>query len=99
MMVLVYSAHQMMGSHCVIVYVKFLSVGAGTVCGEGGLLLVLGLNLGGVGPVIAHVSEASPCQCGAPATSVTMKTGVPTDLPCARLASSAACQIQLISLQ
>ena len=33
MMVLVYSAHQMMGSHCVIVYVKFLSVGGGMVWG------------------------------------------------------------------
>ena len=32
------------------VYVKFSSVGAGTV-GGGGLLFILGLNLGGVGPV------------------------------------------------
>jgi hypothetical protein len=36
---------------CVIVYVKFSSVGAGTVLGGGGLLFILGLNLGGVGPV------------------------------------------------
>ena len=34
-----------------IVYVKFSSVGAGTVWGGGGLLFILGLNLGGVGPV------------------------------------------------
>jgi hypothetical protein len=35
----------------VIGYVKFSSVGAGTVWGEGGLFFILGLNLGGVGPV------------------------------------------------
>ncbi len=36
-----------------IVYVKFSSVnvGAGTVWGRGGLLFILGSNLGGVGPV------------------------------------------------
>jgi hypothetical protein len=35
----------------VIVYVKFSSVGAGTVLGGGVVLFILGLNLGGVGPV------------------------------------------------
>jgi hypothetical protein len=34
---------------CVIVYVKFSSVGAGAVSGGGGLLFILGSNLGGVG--------------------------------------------------
>ena len=34
-----------------IVYVQFSSVGAGTVLGGVGLLFILGLNLGGVGPV------------------------------------------------
>jgi hypothetical protein len=32
-------------------YVKFSSVGAGTVFWGGGLLFILGLNFGGVGPV------------------------------------------------
>jgi hypothetical protein len=35
---------------CVIVYVKFSSVGAGTVWG-GGVFFILGLDMGGVGPV------------------------------------------------
>jgi hypothetical protein len=36
---------------CVIVCVRFSSVGTGTVWGGGGLLFILGLNLVAVGPV------------------------------------------------